>query len=267
MIEVKNLSVQTSKGVVLLDRVEFTLTPGVCTGLTGASGSGKTTLLKALMGVSDGDVSINSGQILLDGEDLLKKPEKVRRDLCGTTLGFIPQNPMTAFNLHVPVGTQMTETFRKRLRLDKNAARKLSMDVLQKVNLLDTDRVYRSYPSQLSGGMLQRATMAILIGLSPRYIFADEPTSALDEENKEYLIQVLMRMKQQAAILFVSHDDAAIRTLFDDLLVMQSGIIVEYGTTADLFAAPHKEWTKEFVRLAMVEEGGGWTWQKSKSEM
>lgn len=162
---------------------------------------------------------------------------------------------------------RMTETFRKRLRLDKNAARKLSMDVLQKVNLLDTDRVYRSYPSQLSGGMLQRATMAILIGLSPRYIFADEPTSALDEENKEYLIQVLMRMKQQAAILFVSHDDAAIRTLCDDLLVMQSGIIVEYGTTADLFAAPHKEWTKEFVRLAMVEEGGGWTWQKSKSEM
>ena len=123
------------------------------------------------------------------------------------------------------------------------------------------------YPSQLSGGMLQRATMAILIGLSPRYIFADEPTSALDEENKEYLIQVLMRMKQQAAILFVSHDDAAIRTLCDDLLVMQSGIIVEYGTTADLFAAPHKEWTKESVRLAMVEEGGGWTWQKSKSEM
>ena len=109
--------------------------------------------------------------------------------------------------------------------------------------------------------------MAILIGLSPRYIFADEPTSALDEENKEYLIQVLMRMKQQAAILFVSHDDAAIRTLCDDLLVMQSGIIVEYGTTADLFAAPHKEWTKELVRLAMVEEGGGWTWQKSKSEM
>lgn len=267
MIEVKNLSVQTSKGVILLDHVEFTLKTGICTGLTGASGSGKTTLLKALMGVSDGDVSIHAGQILLDGEDLLKKSEKVRRDLCGTTLGFIPQNPMTAFNLHVPVGTQMTETFRKRLRLDKNVARKLSMEALQKVNLLDTDRVYRSYPGQLSGGMLQRATMAILIGLSPRYIFADEPTSALDEENKTYLIQELMRMKQQAAILFVSHDDGAIRTLCDDLLVMQSGTIVESGATAELFAAPHEEWTKEFVRLAIAEEGGGWTWQKSKSEM
>ena len=81
MIEVKNLSVQTSKGVILLDHVEFTLKTGICTGLTGASGSGKTTLLKALMGVSDGDVSIHAGQILLDGEDLLKKSEKVRRDL------------------------------------------------------------------------------------------------------------------------------------------------------------------------------------------
>ena len=112
MIEVKNLSVQTSKGVVLLDHVEFTLTPGVCTGLTGASGSGNTTLLKALMGVSDGDVSINSGQILLDGEDLLKKPEKVRRDLLRTNLGSIPQNPNTAFNIHVTIGTQKSQAFR-----------------------------------------------------------------------------------------------------------------------------------------------------------
>lgn len=267
MIEVKNLSVQTSKGVVLLDHVEFTLTPGVCTGLTGASGSGKTTLLKALMGVSDGDVSINSGQILLDGEDLLKKPEKVRRDLCGTTLGFIPQNPMTAFNLHVPVGTQMSETFHKRLHIEKKAAQKLSMEALKKVHLTDSERVYRAYPGQLSGGMLQRVTMAILLGLSPRYIFADEPTSALDEENKSYLIQELARMKQQSAILFVSHDDAAIRTLCDELLVMQNGTIAERGTTGSLFASPREEWTKEFVRLASTEEGGGWTWSKSPLPM
>lgn len=266
-MEVKNLSVQTSKGLPLLNHVEFSLKPGVCIGLTGASGSGKTTLLKALMGVSDGDVFVHSGQILLDGEDLLKKPEKARRELCGTTLGFIPQNPMTAFNLHVPIGTQMSETFQKRLRIEKGAARKLSQDVLQKINLLDTERVYRSYPSQLSGGMLQRVTMAILIGLSPRYIFADEPTSALDEDNKAYLAHELTRMKQQSAILFVSHDDSVIRTLCDDLLVMQSGSIMERGATADLFSAPHEEWTKEFVRLSTTEEGGGWTWQKSKSVM
>ena len=115
--------------------------------------------------------------------------------------------------------------------------------------------------------MLQRVTMAILIGLSPRYIFADEPTSALDEENKSYLIQELVRMKQQSAILFVSHDDAAIRTLCDELLVMQSGTIAERGTTGSLFASPREEWTKEFVRLASTEEGGGWTWSKSPLPM
>lgn len=244
MMEVKDLTARTRKGKLLLDHVSFALEPGGCTGLTGASGSGKTTLLKALLGVSDPDVAICGGQLLLDGKNLLQQAEKVRRELCGTTLGFIPQNPMTALNLHVSIGAQMTETFRKRLHIEKKAAQKLSMEAL-----------------------LQRVTMAILIGLSPRYIFADEPTSALDEENKSYLIQELVRMKQQSAILFVSHDDAAIRTLCDELLVMQSGTIAERGTTGSLFASPREEWTKEFVRLASTEEGGGWTWSKSPLPM
>lgn len=199
MMEVKDLTARTRKGKLLLDHVSFTLEPGGCTGLTGASGSGKTTLLKALLGVSDSDVAICGGQFLLDGKDLLQQTEKVRRELCGTTLGFIPQNPMTAFNLHVSVGAQMAETFRKRLHIEKRAAQKLSMEALKKVHLTDSERVYRAYPGQLSGGMLQRVTMAILLGLSPRYIFADEPTSALDEDNKSYLTQELARMKQQCA--------------------------------------------------------------------
>lgn len=267
MIEVKKLTVNAGRGISLLDDVSFTLRPGTCTGLTGASGSGKTTLLKAIMGVSDGNVVLHSGQILLDGEDLFKKTGKVRRELCGTTLGFIPQNPMTAFNAHVPVGAQMAETFRKRLNIEKAAAKKLGLESLQKVNLTDTERVYRAYPGQLSGGMLQRVTMAILIGLSPRYIFADEPTSALDEDNKAYLIGELLQIKKQAAILFVSHDDAAIRTLCDELLVMQGGQIVEQGSTDMIFSAPKQEWTQEFVRLACTQEGGGWTWSKSQSAM
>ena len=174
---------------------------------------------------------------------------------------------MAALNLHVSIGAQMTETFRKRLHIEKKTAQKLSMEALKKVHLTDSERVYRAYPGQLSGGMLQRVTMAILLGLSPRYIFADEPTSALDEENKSYLIQELARMKQQSAILFVSHDDTAIRTLCDELLVMQNGTIAERGTTSNLVASPQEEWTKEFVRLASTEEGGGWTWNKSPLPM
>lgn len=267
MIVVKGLTVHTARGGVLLDHVDFTLKSGICTGLTGASGSGKTTLLKALMGVSDQGAHVSSGQILLDGNDLLKKTEKMRRDLCGTTLGFIPQNPMTAFNPHVPVGKQMTETFQKRLHIEKNAACKLGLEALHRVNLKDTERVCKAYPNQLSGGMLQRATMAILIGLAPQYIFADEPTSALDEDNKTYLIRELAQMKRQAAILFVSHDDSAIQMLCDELLVMQSGAIVEQGATSSVFDDPQQEWTKEFVRLAGTQEGGGRSWSKYPSPM
>lgn len=267
MMEVNNLTIQTHKGVCLLDQVSFILKSGVCTGLTGASGSGKTTLLKTLLGISDTDLSVCGGQILLDGKNLLKETEKVRRDLCGTTFGFIPQNPMTALNLHVSVGIQMAETFHKRLHIEKSAAKRLSLEMLQRVNLTDSGRIYRAYPGQLSGGMLQRITMAILIGLAPKYIFADEPTSALDEENKSYLIQELMQMKQQAAILLVSHDDGAIQSFCDELLVMQSGTIVERGTTDRVFASPQQEWTKEFVRLSGAEEGGNWTWSKSPSAM
>ena len=146
MMEVKDLTARTRKGKLLLDHVSFALEPGGCTGLTGASGSGKTTLLKALLGVSDPDVAICGGQLLLDGKDLLQQAEKVRRELCGTTLGFIPQNPMTALNPHVSVGAQMTETFHKRLHIEKKAAQKLSMEALKKVHLTDSERVYRAYP-------------------------------------------------------------------------------------------------------------------------
>lgn len=262
MIEVSNLTACTTKGDVLLDHLDFTLRPGICVGLTGASGSGKTTLLKALLGVSDRNVTVSKGQILLDGNDLLQKKGKERRDLCGITLGFIPQNPMTAFNSHVSVGAQMTETFRKRLKLNKTEAQKLSLEALEKVHLTDMERVYHAYPGQLSGGMLQRITMAILIGLLPKYIFADEPTSALDEGNKAYLLDELNKMKEQAAILFVSHDDTAIRVLCDELLVMQGGIIVERGATETIFSNPNREWTQEFASLSNSQEGGNWTWTR-----
>ena len=211
MMEVKDLTARTRKGKLLLDHVSFALEPGGCTGLTGASGSGKTTLLKALLGVSDPDVAICGGQLLLDGKDLLQQAEKVRRELCGTTLGFIPQNPMTALNPHVSVGAQMTETFHKRLHIEKKAAQKLSMEALKKVHLTDSERVYRAYPGQLSGGMLQRVTMAILLGLSPRYIFADEPTSALDEETGEKILENIKTTMKNCTCVMVSHRPTSLK--------------------------------------------------------
>ena len=160
------------------------------------------------------------GQILLDGENLLKKAGKKCGGIsAGQLWDLFRKNPMTAFNLHVPVGTQMSETFRKRLRLDKNAARKLSMGGAAK----GQSSGYGSGLSFLPQPVVRRDASA---GNNGDFNWPSSPTvhflqmsrlPALDEENKAYLIQELMRMKQQAAILFVSHDDAAIRTLCDNL--------------------------------------------------
>ena len=267
MLEVNNLSVTARSGAQLLNQISFQIEIGEAIGLTGQSGAGKTTLLKALLGILSGGCQVSGGTIQVDGQSLWTLPPRKRRELCGTTLGFIPQNPMTAFDPRLKMGRQMEETLRLRTGVFGKEAVERAETLLTELGLSQPRRVLDSYPAQLSGGMLQRVTMAILIGLSPRYIFADEPTSALDEENKSYLIQELARMKQQSAILFVSHDDAAIRTLCDELLVMQNGTIVERGTIGSLFASPREEWTKEFVRLASTEEGGGWTWSKSPLPM
>ena len=132
MMEVKDLTARTRKGKLLLDHVSFVLEPGGCTGLTGASGSGKTTLLKALLG-GFGPRCCNLRRAASSGrEGPSSTGGESEGELCGTTLGFIPQNPMAALNLHVSIGAQMTETFRKRLHIEKKTAQKLSMEALEK---------------------------------------------------------------------------------------------------------------------------------------
>lgn len=146
MLEIKNLYVEGKGHAQLLRGVSFSMKLGECIGLTGPSGAGKTTIIKAIMGVLDHTCRIPSGDILLDGVSLPAMPPAKRRDLCGTTLGFIPQNPMTAFDPHIRMGRLMEETFCLRLNCSKPDARKLAADTLRRVNLLDVDRVLSSYP-------------------------------------------------------------------------------------------------------------------------
>ena len=168
MLEVKHLTVRSKEGRPLVRDVSFTLTPGEPLGLTGASGSGKTTIIKAVMGILPYGCVIEAGEILLDGLSLEKLPARERRKYCGTVLGFIPQSPMTAFDPHMRIGAQMVQTFRLRLNLPKDKALTLAREQLLAVNLEDVERILNSFPSQLSGGMLQRVSMACLGGLAPK---------------------------------------------------------------------------------------------------
>ena len=246
MLEIKNLYVEGKGHAQLLRGVSFSMKLGECIGLTGPSRAGKTTIIKAIMGVLDHTCRIPSGDILLDGVSLPAMPPAKRRDLCGTTLGFIPQNPMTAFDPHIRMGRLMEETF-----------------CLRRVNLLDVDRVLSSYPTQLSGGMLQRVTMAILWAMRPKYILADEPTSALDEANRDLLLQLLRDYPEPCGILFLSHDTAALTALCGEIMVLEQGQIIERAAADELFQRPKANWTKQFAAASKVREGGDWEWTAS----
>lgn len=260
MLEIKNLTVKVKNGAPILTDVSLSIDEGTCIGLTGASGSGKTTLIKSIMGMNGGDLEIPQGQILLDGDNLLTHSAKERRMLCGKTIGFIPQNPMTAFFPHAKMERQIIETLRMHTGLDKKQAHALAENVLCQVNLTDTKRVLSAYPGELSGGMLQRIAMALILGTKPKYVLADEPTSALDEANRDLLLELLREYQKTAAILFISHDTEAMKALCPITHVMEHGEIIETQATEQLFIHPQQPWTKRFAEAACHREEVNWKW-------
>lgn len=260
MICVENLSVNVVKGSQLIKDISFSLEKGQVTGLTGQSGAGKTTLLNSLMGILDHRYCISNGHIWIDQADLYTMKPAKRRELCGTTLGFIPQNPMTAFDSRIKIGKQMETILCLRMGMARKNAEQLCLDVLQQVNLKDMKRVMSCYPAQLSGGMLQRIAVALLLAMQPRFILADEPTSALDEENRELLLQILKAQRCNSGILLISHDVKALSALCDEVMVMEEGRITEKNSMQQLLKYPQREWTQQFAAACDTTHKEGWQW-------
>lgn len=258
MLETKGLTVSAKSGVPLLKNISLKLEPGQVVGLTGQSGAGKTTLLRALLGLLTPGCRKTGGEIWVEGKELSQLSHKEQRLLRGTALGFIPQNPMTAFDSRAKIGAQMAETLRLRASLSKSEAEQRGRTLLAGLGIEDPERVLNSLPGQLSGGQLQRVTVALLLALKPKYILADEPTSALDEENRRLLLDLLA--KQSAGILFISHDVAALERLCSIVHVMESGQITESASMTELLSAPKRTWTKEFSAAWKSPDKEGWTW-------
>ena len=262
MLRIEQLDVKERSGRFLLKDISMEIPAGQVIGLTGKSGSGKTTLLRGILGMLHTNCHIDAGKILLDDVDLLHLSRKLHRELCGKKLGFIPQNPMTAFDSRLKIGYQMRETFTHRLPLNTSDATDLARKKLVSVNLKDTERVLGAYPFELSGGMLQRVAAAILLGMSPDYILADEPTAALDEENAELLLLIMQEQMKDKGILFVSHDVAALKMLCQNVYVLGDGKIIEYGSIDTLLSEPQTDWMKQFAMLSHKESRGKWKWEK-----
>lgn len=263
MIKMEQLSVTEKSGRYLLKDVSMEIPSGQVIGLTGHSGSGKTTLLRCIFGMLHRTCRIQAGKILLDDMNLSDLSRRNHRELCGTRLGFIPQNPMTAFDSRLKIGCQLQETFQKRLHLGKSDADALAREKLLLVNLKDTARVLEAYPSELSGGMLQRVAAAMLLGLSPDYILADEPTAALDEENRNLLLTIVQNQMTDKGMLFVSHDVDALKMLCREVYVLGAGQMIERGTMETLLLEPKTDWMKELSSLSRRESRGDWKWENS----
>lgn len=262
MIKIIDLTVKTQENELLLEQISFHMDTREIKCLTGTSGSGKSTLLKTLMNLIDSNLRVTSGQVLVDHTDIFKLNARKHRNILGLEIGFIPQNPMTAFFYNKTLGEQMINLLMLRKGfLKKEATERLTQEI-RKMNFDDVELVLKSYPSELSGGMLQRLAIANLFALEPRIILADEPTSALDDKNKRILLENLLELKKHAAILFISHDVKAIREIGDSVIFLMNGRIVLDQKIDELknHREPGQEWINDFINEMENRSEENWKW-------
>jgi nickel transport system ATP-binding protein len=253
ILNVKNLHVQVKNdegSSTLVQDINFGIKKGKILGLVGESGSGKTVTSMSILQLHDKKNMDIRGSITLQGRELNGLENKEMREIRGKDIAFIMQNPMNAFTPVFTIGHQFIETIRSHTSLNKKQAKKLAIDVMESVNLPDPDKLLKSYPFQLSGGMLQRVMIAMAACLHPSVIIADEPTTALDVHNQLLVLRLLDKIRSEygTSILLISHDLGVISEMADDVIVMQHGKIVETANVFDLFDQPQHEYTKKLLK-------------------
>ncbi|WP_373995078.1 nickel import ATP-binding protein NikD [Metabacillus litoralis] len=253
VLQVKDLHVKVktkNSELSLVHGLNFELKRGSVLGLVGESGCGKTVTSMAILQLLDRKTSTIEGSITLQGRELNGLDDKDMRKIRGKDIAFIMQNPMNAFTPVFTIGHQFVETIRSHTNCHKKQAIELAIEAMNSVNLPDPAKLLKSYPFQLSGGMLQRVMIAIAACTHPAVIIADEPTTALDVKNQKTVLGHLdsIRSKYGSAILLISHDLGVISEMADDVAVMQNGRIVEKADVFQLFDEPQHEYTKKLLQ-------------------
>jgi len=239
-LSIRNLSVRLKNGPPLLRRVSLDVAAGEVRGLVGESGAGKSMIGKAVLGILPPSVEITGGQIVLDGTDLLTLPLAERRRRIGATCALIPQDPLTALNPSHRIGPQITDRLVDILGWTRAVADARARALLEEVQIPNPDRVLRSYPHELSGGMRQRILIASAFAAEPKLIVADEPTTALDVTVQKQILKLIagMQARHGTALLFVTHDLGVVSKVCQHLSVLYAGMVVEDSAVTDFFAAP-----------------------------
>ena len=252
ILSVRDLKVsfRTDDGVVrAIDGVSFDLAEGEILGVVGESGSGKTVSLLAVMGLITDPNAVIEGSIRYKGRELVGLPASELRLLRGNEIAMIFQDPMTALTPVYTIGWQIAEQIRAHQRISKAAAMKRVEELLAEVNFPNPHEAMSRYPHQLSGGMRQRAVIAMALSCSPALLVADEPTTALDVTVQAGILDLVRKLRatHNSAVVFITHDMGVVSELADRVMVMYAGRIVERGSRQDLFAESLHPYTRALL--------------------
>ncbi|WP_405146733.1 ABC transporter ATP-binding protein [Nocardia salmonicida] len=255
LLSVRNLTVRFA-GFTAVDDVSFDVEDGETVALVGESGSGKSVTSLAVMGLvgltSTGEVT--SGEIELAGTadeppvDLVRAPERVMRTIRGNRVAMIFQEPLSALNPLYTVGNQAAETLQVHHGHDRKTARRRVLELFDLVRIPDAARRYDQYPRELSGGMRQRAMIAMALACDPQLLIADEPTTALDVTVQAQVLALIQHIKELGtAVLFITHDMAVVAEIADRVIVMQNSRVVEQAEVSALFEDPRHPYTRSLL--------------------
>ncbi|ONI81540.1 dipeptide/oligopeptide/nickel ABC transporter ATP-binding protein [Actinosynnema sp. ALI-1.44] len=254
LLEVRDLSVVfRSRGhqrtgeqpVAAVDGVSFDVAPGQTVGLVGESGCGKSVTAMSIMGLLPKRGNQVTGSARFDGTELLSLSDRQMRDRRGRDLGMVFQDPLSSLNPVVPIGLQVTEVLERHQGTPRKQAAMEAAELLDKVGIPDPRRRLSEYPHQLSGGMRQRALIAIALACRPRLLIADEPTTALDVTIQAQILALLAELVRDTgtALIMITHDLGVVAGLCDEVNVLYAGRVVERAKRHDLFAAPRHPYT------------------------
>ncbi|MEU8261022.1 ABC transporter ATP-binding protein [Micromonospora sp. NPDC048999] len=249
LLDVRDLSVvfqrRGERSFTAVDKVSFSVEPGQTVGLVGESGCGKSVTSLAIMGLLPKRGNKVSGQVMFDGTDLLQLRSSDMRDRRGRDIGMIFQDPLSSLNPVVPIGVQVAEVLERHRGMDRKAALKEARELLDAVGIPDPTRRLKEYPHQISGGMRQRALIAIALACKPRLLIADEPTTALDVTIQAQILTLLRQLVEETgtALIMITHDLGVVAGLCDTVNVLYGGKVVERAARHELFARPRHPYT------------------------
>lgn len=263
VLEVIDLSTSflTAAGEIKAVRdVSFSLYEGEVLTVVGESGCGKSVTARSLLRLIDSPGYIKSGQVLLNGVNLLNLSENEMRRLRGTEISMVFQDPMTSFDPVYTVGQQFTEALLAHEKISRREAKKKALHMLSVVSLHDPKRVFNAYTFHLSGGMRQRVMIAIALAMKPKVIIADEPTTALDVTVQSGILAELRRLNKETgcAVVLITHDLGVVAELADRVAVMYAGRIVETGSVYDIFDHAQHPYTRALMTSINPVQEDGW---------